>query len=220
MIKKLLILCFALLFIQTAHAQQTYADAKREFKSEYRAAHRYDPVSHSFSFQYSQRPYFSKNNFNGYTLKQLTNALEARKGSLSYVYGDYTGNTKTTGTIFGEYNMIFSSGCAFSCDLGMSVFWKERYNGISGEKVQSKTGVAIYVVPKFKYFYLTRKNIRLYGDLGLGAGVFFGFASRLRPAFQINPFGLEVGSEKLYGTFEIGAGSLFTGGSVGIGYKL
>lgn len=220
MYKKLTIIAFALIMVVPAYAQQTYAEAKRAFKREYREAHRYDPVSHSFSLQFSRQPFFARNNFNGYTLEQLSNSSENKSSSLSYVYGDNLGSTKSIGTFLLEYNMIFSSGRAFSCDLGAAFFSRDRFSGIDGKQLQSKKGAVIYVVPKYKYFYLTRKNIRMYGDIGLGAGLYFGFASRLRPAFQFNPLGMEIGNDKIFGTFGIGFGSLFTGGTVGIGYKL
>lgn len=220
MYKKLFLILLALFSVLPSFAQQTYADAKRAFKREYREAHRYDPVNHSFSLQYSQVPLITRTNFNGFALSQIGNFIENSTSSLSHVYGDQAGSTRSTGTIFAEYNMIFTSGRAFSCDLGAAFFNQEIYSGIDGSQLNSKRGTVIYIVPKYKYFYLTRKNVRLYGDIGLGASLQFGFAGRLHPAFQINPFGVEVGGDKLFGTFSVGFGTLFAGGSVGIGYKL
>lgn len=218
MYRKLFIIVFALMLAVPVFAQQSYSDAKRVFKREYREAHRYDPVTHAFRFQYSQKPFFAKTNFSGYTIKQMKNYFDTQKGSLAYVYSDYAGSVRTTGSFIAGYDMIFTSGCTFSCDLAVNFLWRERYNGIDGQKVDSKKGTVIYFMPKFKYYYLTRDMIRLYGDVGLGAGLYFGFASRIRPAFQFTPFGLEVG-HKVYGIFELGAGSLYVGGSVGVGYK-
>lgn len=219
MYRKLLIILFALLMIQPSYAQQTFAEARREFKREYKEAHRYDPVSHSFSLQWSQWPFFARTNFNGYTLKQMSDFFETRKSTLSYVYSDYTGETHCTGSFIAEYNMLFTSGRALSIDLAASFFWKERFNGISGDKEEARHGTVLYLLPKYRFGYLTRKTVRLYGDFGIGAGLYFGFGSKLRPAFQINPIGLEVGN-KIYGMMQIGFGSLYTGGSIGIGYKL
>ena len=218
--KLLIVLClFAGLAVQPCLAQQRYTEAKRDFKRAYKEAHRYDPVTHAIRFQYSQLPLMAKANFNGYTLKQFKEFINTRKGQLSYVYGDFTSTTATTGTFTAGYDMIFSSGRMFSCDLSAAFFWKTLYNGVTNQKQETKNGAIIYILPKYKYYYLSRPLLHLYGSVGLGAGLHFGFSSTVRPAFQYIPIGLEVGN-KLYGICEIGLGNVYLGGSFGIGYKL
>ena len=140
---------------------------------------------------------------------------------LASIYGDYACKVGTCGNITGSLDMIFSGRCALSVDLGVTILWKEMYDGITRKPGgYSKTGAALHLLPQFRFFYLKRPLIRLYGNIGLGMTTYFGedFRNRIDVAGQFSPFGIELG-RKFFGFAEFGIGTTYSGIRGGIGYK-
>lgn len=153
--------------------------------------------------------------------------------SLSDIYADYNGITRSSGALCLGADYAFARWFALSVDLSATIVWHNVYNGVSGQKTGSKTGVALCLLPQGKLIYLNRPMVRLYGKFGIGVVKYFGFDRRNResaddgieyldnsftPGFQWTPFGIEVG-RKVFGFAETGIGTLYTGISAGVGYK-
>ena len=153
--------------------------------------------------------------------------------SLSDIYADYNGITRSSGALCLGADYAFARWFALSVDLSATIVWHDVYNGVSGQKTGSKSGVMFSLMPQGKLIYINCPTVRLYGRLGLGVVKYFGFDRRNResaddgieyldnsftPGFQWTPLGIEVG-RKVFGFAETGIGTLYTGISAGVGYK-
>lgn len=211
----------------SAMGQKTYGEALRDFRREYRLQHKDDPVQITARLGISGYPVSASNYYcSGYLFSfgKYYDDYYIGPSSLSQVYRDYNGPVKTTGTFIGSVDFIFSSGLALSIDGGLGFFWKDIYDGVSGMKKQRETGAALYLMPKFKGYYMRRPLVRLYGSIGLGASKFINFDKldddeTVAFQTQIVPIGIEVGEKRLFGFMELGFGTVYTGANVGIGYK-
>ena len=136
------------------------------------------------------------------------------------IYTDYTGDLYSTGMFTGEF--VWNLGRVFnaSANLGLCPFWAKAYDGVTGKRTGTDFGLAITIMPEIKLMYCNTPTVRVYSSLGLGVGFYPGFekASPLMTENQFNPLGLEVG-RKFYGFGEIGVGTMYCGGRIGIGYR-
>lgn len=154
--------------------------------------------------------------------------------SLDEFYSDYHGPTSTTGAISLGADFFIKRWFSVSVDLAATFIWHDMYDAVTDVKVGNETGAALYILPRAKFIYMNRPNVRLYGSIGVGLVKYIGF-DKLRytyrteydlvfvddtlcPTFQMSPIGIEVG-RKLFGFAELGYGSMFNGIQAGIGYR-
>lgn len=153
---------------------------------------------------------------------------------LARMYKDYNGPLYTTGSICGEFVMHFSPKASFTALGGICCLWNDTFNGQTEIKTGHRSGVGVFLAPGLRYYWINKDVIRLYTGFYLGVSKYFGFDSlkysyrsdegikyideSFRLLGQATPIGLEVG-RKLYGFLEFGAGTVFCGASIGIGYK-
>lgn len=154
--------------------------------------------------------------------------------TLADIYGDYRGPVQTTGTFTADMGILFKKWLGMDICLGACPFWMETFNGVTGARTGKKSGVAIYLMPKIRFTFLNREAVRLYANLGVGVGKYFGFDelqysyatsygrryvdNSFKPEIQFVPFGIEFG-RKVFGFCEVGVGTMYMGISAGIGYK-
>ena len=67
--------------------------------------------------------------------------------------------------------------------------------------------------------YLNRPAVKLYGSLEAGGMLVAGSTASLAGCFQVNPIGVEFGSDQIFGLVELGAGMNYLGGRAGIGLR-
>lgn len=68
--------------------------------------------------------------------------------------------------------------------------------------------------------YLNRPAVKLYGSIEAGGMLVAGSSSAsLAGCFQVNPIGVEFGSDSLFGLVEAGVGMNYLGGRAGIGLR-
>ena len=61
---------------------------------------------------------------------------------------------------------------------------------------------------KYRFVYLNKENIKLYGEVGLGADLFLSDSDVFSFfAGQLSPIGISFGSDKFFGNAEIGIGT-------------
>jgi len=137
---------------------------------------------------------------------------------LAYIYGPYNGPTLTTGNITASLDIILSRRCAVTVDLGFTPTWSDVFDGITKQYLYTQRGGALNVLCMFKFYYLTRPVVRMYGDIGCGVIQQFNYDNNLNFAAQFVPFGLEVG-KKCFGFVEFGVGSSYIGARGGVGYR-
>ena len=153
---------------------------------------------------------------------------------LKDMYGDYHGPTYSTGLFGIGADIFLKRWFALSADLNFNFLWNDRYDSFTKDRTGTKTGVAVYFIPRAKFYYLNRPLVRLYGSIGLGVVKYFGF-DKLKyietsydnvefkdetfdAAFQISPIGIEFG-RRLFGFAEMGAGTMYAGFQFGMGYR-
>lgn len=136
-------------------------------------------------------------------------------------YRDYAGPMWSTGTLSGEFAINFRKWFSLAFDVAANATWRNYWNPVTDLKSKTISGFYIHVVPQARFYWLNRDNVRMYSSIGLGfmAGDALDWDEFLiYPSAQINPLGIEVG-RKVFGFCEIGAGTMFTGGMAGIGYR-
>ena len=97
--------------------------------------------------------------------------------------------------------------------------WKDVHDVVSGNKSGRVSGCILTVLPQAKFTWVNREMVRLYSSLGLGvtAGEFDG-VSDCYLAGQAVLLGISVG-RRLVGFAELGSGSMYMGGMIGVGYR-
>ena len=139
---------------------------------------------------------------------------------ISTMYADYMGDVYSTGLISGE--LILNLGRVFNLStiFGLTPMWAKAYNGQTGIGTGNEFGVAFTLVPQLKLMYCNSPTVRVYSSGGIGVGFYPGFreADSVMPELEIVPLGIEIG-RRWYGFGEIGIGTLFMGGQVGVGYR-
>jgi len=140
---------------------------------------------------------------------------------LAFYYGNIDTRLYYTGSFMASLDLILSKRCVVSLELG-SAFLRQNVF-ISNNEYFHKRCAVVSFVPQFKFFYMTRPIVRLYGTVGIGVTKYFGSyitssLKKMEMAAQFTPFGIEIG-RTFFGFAEIGAGNLFTGARAGIGYR-
>lgn len=150
--------------------------------------------------------------------------------SLSQVYQDWYGPSRTTGTFIGGVDVALTGFLSLTVDVGLNFMWKDSFYGVSGESSGREKGVALYLLPMCKFSYLKRPVIRLYGSAGAGVCKYFGYSSLLQKSgngyldksfkleAQLVPIGFELG-RKLFFYMELGLGTVYVGANAGVGYR-
>ena len=150
--------------------------------------------------------------------------------TLSGVYKDYCGPSRTSGTITGGVDVSLNRFLSMSVDLGVNFMWKDSFFGATGECSGHEKGVAVYLMPMCNFTYFKRPVIRLYGSAGVGVCKYFGYSSLVwksadsfvdktfKMEAQLVPFGFELG-RKLFFYMELGLGTVYIGANAGIGYR-
>jgi len=155
------------------------------------------------------------------TAKNYSTTYSDYSHPMAYIYSDTFGRIKTCGNITGSLDIIFTKRIALSVDLGATILWKDQYDGITNQATGvTKVGAAVHLIPQFRFYYLNKPVVRLYGSAGVGLTTYFGeeFYDYFAAAGQFSPFGIELG-RKLFGFAECGVGTAYSGIRGGIGYK-
>ncbi len=135
-------------------------------------------------------------------------------------YQDTYGSVMSTGAFTGDFNWNAGRFINLSATMALCPVWSDRIDGVTLKKNGSDFGMAISILPNIRIMYCNTKKVRVYSSVGLGLGFYPGFkrCEAVCGEFQFNPVGVEVG-RKWYGFGEIGVGTLYSGGRIGVGYQ-
>ena len=159
--------------------------------------------------------------------------------NLSGIYGDYHGPTKSSGLITAEIDFALASWFSLGLNFGITHFSHDSYNGITGQITKHRKGNALYVLPAGKFNYYNKASLKLYGSFGFGIGKYAGFDNLKSSTSFVNSYGYTVTSEsddtlkfeaqctplgieygrKIFVFGELGFGTLYNGGRLGVGYR-
>lgn len=138
---------------------------------------------------------------------------------LQYLYRDYHKDIRSTGNFNLACDLEFNEWFSASMTLACSSFSMDRFDGRSGDRIGTAKGTALYIVPFARLCYWRNESMRVYGTLGAGYCIYSGFETRHGTGvFQFNPAGIEYG-KKFFAYAELGFGTMFIGGHIGVGYK-
>ncbi len=155
---------------------------------------------------------------------------------LSNVYGISTGNMITTGTVAATADLQIRKWFSIPFTLAGNLVCQNVTELTNNTQHLVTQGTAkLLVGAKFKFF--NRPKFNFYSSLNIGAKMMCyknlnevpmddGYVSRsyrtqafFSPCIQFVPLGLRFGG-KVYGVLEVGAGTLYLGGMVGVGVRL
>lgn len=186
-----------------------------------------DGLSYKYEFNigWGGFPVLDATNFSNYNFLSAPDEPFFSPGSLGDIYSSYTGPTYSTGILSAEFNIQFKKWFALGLQANFDGLWSTAYSSDTGGRLGSCSGVAFSFLPYARFTYLNRPVVKLYSAVGLGIGAgyrkydFSGFSEVLiNPAFQMTPIGIMVG-KRVYGLFELGAGTVYIGCKAGIGYR-
>lgn len=137
----------------------------------------------------------------------------------SSLYGEFSGPVYMTGNIGLEYSYSFRKWFALSVNVGMNGIYGRRYDKVTGLRTGLDFGAVFSFFPQARFSYLNRKYVKLYSALGAGITVtaFHNYAELL-PAINFIPIGITAG-RRVYGFFELCAGTVVVGCTAGIGVR-
>lgn len=137
---------------------------------------------------------------------------------LDNIYSDYSGATRALGLLSAEYSINYRKHFTFSIGGYFTGLW---YNTYDYKDVRKKTevGFNLSILPTVRFKYVNREFFSMYGSVA--AGLAMGYIDKefyAFPTFQVVPLGFTAG-RKIYGFAEVGAGLLYIGGNIGVGYR-
>lgn len=135
--------------------------------------------------------------------------------NLDALYADRTVAHYTAGNIGAEFTWNAKKWFGLAGGLYLTPFWADVVNAYTGQRsgIQTSLSVSALVTARFNYF--NKPMVRIYSSIGLGLLV---DNSGLAPHLQVVPIGVTFG-KRVYGFAEVGLGSLYMGGNIGVGYK-
>ena len=172
-----------------------------------------DMPKYEFRLGWSGYPTMAYENFT--VLPRYTNTDTPIKD----MFSDYDGNTYMTGNIMAALDIRMKKWFTFSIGVAANGVWKDVHDVVSGNKVGRVNGCIFTVMPQAKFTWVNREMLRMYSSLGLGftSGEFDG-TSDTYPAGQAVLLGISVG-RRLVGFAELGTGTMYMGGMIGVGYR-
>lgn len=154
----------------------------------------------------------------GHTIEYVPYS-ERDRYSLESMYGEEEGAVYMTHPIMGEFSLHVNRWFTFSTLVAFNGMWGSTYSQLGGQTVSKKRGVSFALVPQARWYWSNKKYFRGYSSFGIGvaAGTYDGQPQCL-PAVQFTALGLSFG-RKVFAYFEYSAGTVYMGGSLGIGYR-
>ena len=140
-------------------------------------------------------------------------------GDLDFLYGTGKGKQYMTGLISAEFNIHLKRWFTLAIEAGVNGIWGEQYNKENGVIVNKTHGATITCIPHARFYWLNRKNVRVY--TGVGLGVTLGKYRAKEEAYftaQLTPVGITTG-RKIFLFGETAIGSSYMGGKFGVGYR-
>ena len=128
------------------------------------------------------------------------------------------GKTYMTGNIVAEIDFHIRKWFTFAVSAAVNPIWKP-----ATEVSQREAGYVLTLMPHARFYWVNREMVRMYSSLGVGvtAGQMKGTYDTISESYlsaQLVPIGITVG-RKSFGFAEVGYGSVYIGGMIGVGYR-
>lgn len=160
--------------------------------------------------------------------------------SLKSLYNDSKGPVLSSGTFALEADFPVRKWLSIPMIVTGNLVMQKSTSVVDGSSHMT-TNVTSHVMSGFRFKYMNKNKVNFYSMVCFGAGLGtqeskiemasgpdeehletytkFRHYVDFIPGFQIVPFGVRFG-KKVYGTAEIGVGTMYVGGMLGIGIKL
>lgn len=139
--------------------------------------------------------------------------------TLGALFVQYEEGTYTTGNISAEYAWDFRNRFSVSVSASTDIIWTVLRDPVTSKKTDTVAGALVSLMSKARYSWVSRNVVKMYSSVSIG--VIAGYAERevvALPGIQLTPVGIEVG-RTLFGFAEVGIGTSYAGGMVGVGYR-
>lgn len=155
--------------------------------------------------------------YNGVTHWEVAPDMEF---SLDRLYGKNIGSTRTLGTACLVVDIPVKKWLSVPFTFTASMNFTPVEDSLTGISHTAYDGT-MNIMAGVRFKYLNREHLNLYSALHAGLGVcnVGEFTSaELFPSIQLVPIGIRAGA-RVYGFAEIGVGTIYLGGQIGVGYK-
>ncbi len=123
----------------------------------------------------------------------------------------------TTGPVLTvDYNYSVLKWLSVGAQLHYSQITVNSYTRIEGSSNTAKRNIFCFL-PEAKLRIPSPAHFRMYGRLA--AGISYTPSLGVRFAYDIVPFGIEWGGQRVYGTAEVVYGNVIKGGRIGMGFR-
>lgn len=141
------------------------------------------------------------------------------KEPLEYIYSDWSDDIRKTPVIGGDFSWTPKYWLTLKGNLGFTYLSHDNYSSLTGDVVAQCKSAVLTIMPEVQLNYVNSEWVRMYFGIGVGCSAYVGFGSKpLRIDAQCDMLGMEIG-KKVFGFFEFGFGSLYTGAKLGAGYR-
>lgn len=138
--------------------------------------------------------------------------------NLSSMYMDSKGALRCTGSIAIQADAPIAKWFAIPITIAGNIGMRRDTSMITGKDFLSTFGTT-QIMAGAKFRYINRPRFNFYTTIHGGIGISFDNEADFYPAVQLVPVGIRMGG-KVYGTAEIGIGTMYAGGMIGIGIRL
>lgn len=135
------------------------------------------------------------------------------------LFSDYDGPTYMTGNILASLDIQYRKRVTLSVGVATNYAWKNKYDVFTDKKTEHVNGMVVTALSQIKFNWVAREVVRVYSAVGLGVtGGKFDQISDAYVAGQAVLLGVSVG-RRFVGFAELGSGTMYMGGMVGVGYR-
>ncbi len=123
-----------------------------------------------------------------------------------------------------DFNVHLKKWLKVGGKLGFWSMWGDWINPITDRVIGKKKATEFSLVGQVRFTYVNKPTLKVYSGLAAGAAYRYGrdcgeYTSKILPAYEVVPIGLQWSGKPVYLTTEWAFGSMILGGRLGIGYR-
>lgn len=150
-------------------------------------------------------------------MKFGSNVSMSEPETLDELYREPLGPHYSMGSIGAEFSWHAKKWFDLCAGLYVTPFWAEKIDPFAKKGIGTKTSATFSMLVMARFNYFSRPRVKLYSSIGAGV-LSDASTSRLAMNVQLVPFGVSFGG-RFFGFAELGLGTLYLGGNIGVGYK-
>lgn len=139
--------------------------------------------------------------------------------TLNDVYGYQKGTTYAVGIFLAEYCYHFNRWFSLAASLDMCGLYNDILDPYDAGRVGRENGVAAALFTHARFYWSNRRYARLYSAVGIGFEAnTYGNDKGVTGGLQLTPIGITIG-RKVFFFAEYSYGTMYVGGTAGVGYR-